>query len=422
MSEQAQPLFTPRILVLVIAVGALLLLSSLYFLGEPRPERRLGLHGARPTSTSAIGYRGLVDLLRDVGVAVELSGRLPTDHALGKRLLIITDQEALIADKAVVDRLSGAEQALVILPKWQGRADPWRRGWLGQARLLDEAYPRAVLADLGLDAELARPEAVSGWSLGPLPSEPTLPWPQLIQSDRLTPVIASDQGTLLGHWRGGGRDLWLLSDPDLLSNHGLRRQPDPEILGASLRHILGLAPEAALSASPGVLFIDLTLKSEPPPSNLFAALFEFPTVIVTLQVAIACLMAGWAATGRFGRPEAAARALPPGKRVLVDNAAALLRVGAHHRNVVRRYFEITAERAAQRLNAPRGLNQTARFEWLCRTSERRGLAANGERLKARIDRETGKPLSEARAIDLAQHCDRWKRELLHESGDDPRNR
>lgn len=418
MSEQAQPLFAPRVMVWVLAVGAVLLLSSLYFLGEPRPERRLGLHGARATSSSAIGYRGLVELLRDLGVAVEVSGRLPGSSSLGGRLLIVTDQEALLADDAVVVSLLAADRALVILPKWQGQAAPLRRSWLGRARVLDEAYPQAVLTDLDGGATLVRPEALSGWSLGPLPVAPELPWPQLIRSDRFAPVVASDQGTLLGRWSRGGSELWLLADPDLLSNHGLKRQPDSVILAALLHQILGGDP----AAGPGVMFLDLTLRSEPPPTNLVAALFDFPTVIVTLQVAIACLLAGWAATGRFGRPEAAARGLQPGKRVLVDNAAALLRVGAHHRNVVRRYFEITAERAAQRLNAPRGLNQAARFEWLCRLSERRGLAANGERLKARIDRETAKPLSEPRAIDLARHCDRWKRELLHESGDDPRDR
>ncbi len=43
-------------------------------------------------------------------------------------------------------------------------------------------------------------------------------------------------------------------------------------------------------------------------------------------------------------------------------------------------------------------------------------------LKRRIDRETAKPLSEQRAVDLTQLCDQWKRELLHVFSDHPRDR
>lgn len=413
-----RPLFAPRVVLCVLTLGAALLFSSLYFLAEPETERRLDRHGARATSTSAIGYRALVLLLRDLGVAVEVSGRLPGKRDLDGRLLIVTDQEALFADPALLRGLLEAERVLVILPKWQGAADPWRRGWVEEVRGLTRSYPQAVLADLDGSGQVVRPEAVSGWSLGPLPAKPSLPWPQLITSTRLAPVVATDQGLLLGHLRRGGNDRWLLADPDLLSNHGLRQQADLEVPLAVLRHILGSEP----AAGRGVLFLDLALRAAPPPTNLFEALFGFPTVIVTLQAAVACLLALWAASGRFGRPLERGRAIRAGKQVLVENAAALLRVGAHHRSVTRRYFEITAARTAQRLHAPPGLDPEARFEWLCRLADSRGLAASGLELKQRIEHETARPVSEQRALDLARHCDRWKRELLHEFGDDPRDR
>ena len=82
----------------------------------------------------------------------------------------------------------------------------------------------------------------------------------------------------------------------------------------------------------------------------------------------------------------------------------------------------TVTRAAQRLNAPRGLSRAQQFDWLCGLSEDRGLVRTGQMLKRRIDRETAKPLSEQRAVDLTQLCDQWKRELLHVFSDHPRDR
>ena len=85
---------------------------------------------------------------------------------------------------------------------------------------------------------------------GPLGAAPVIDYPQLIESARLNPTIWSGDGILLGWLLYGDQKIWILSDPDILSNHGLARG-DNAVL--TMRLIDAMRPPDSASAVDTIL-------------------------------------------------------------------------------------------------------------------------------------------------------------------------
>ncbi len=363
-------------------------------------------------SRSAIGHRGFVELLRARGVPVMVSRFDSGRRAAAQALLVVAeprvDADPVPRARALRQMVRDAERVLLVLPKRQGHEDPAHAGWVDRVDLV----PPAAVARALQEADI-RSGTVLGAGGAPLSCEgvaasPTLDHPQLLRpggDPRLRPLIACGNGWLLAERVDAeGRRLLVLSDPDLLANHGLGDGDNAAVALA----VLDLAGQAG---RPVVL--DETLHGHERVPSLWRELFTFPMAVATVQGLLAILVLVWAGLGRFGEPVPLPRALAEGKGVLVDNTAALLRLGGHSAYTLARYLESLKYEVARTLHAPAGANPAELGERLRRLGRRRRVTEDLGALEtsvARLRDDAAPP--PAVVLSVARRVHRWRQEML----------
>ncbi len=388
-------------------------------------------------SRSAIGHRAFVELLRREKIPVLISQHDTGDKLAPDAPLVVAEPILAEVDGArateLREMIGKARRALLVLPKWYGPEDPQQPAYLNRVYLLPEDEVEPILGALGLTLPetggVLRPGA-SALAAGVESKEdhewakwnrlkPDLLHPQLLDNDidGLSPVLglAGRRALLARVEFDDDTDLWILSDPDLLSNHGLLRGDNAA---------MALALIADIRDQQGAVVFDETMhgfKSEP---SLWRVLFEFPLGLATIQALLAVGFLVWAATGRFGKPVTGAGALAPGKEFLIDNTAALLRFGGHASAALQRYLQTSVQEVARTLHAPASLDGAATTRWLDELAGARGLAVrltDLERLAAEAEQARGAD-RQRRVVAAARRIHSWRQEMTHGSGDRPRHR
>ncbi len=243
------------------------------------------------------------------------------------------------------------------------------------------------------------------WEPGSLGITPTINAPQLIESTQLTPIVATQVGLLIGELVRGGQRIWILSDPDILSNFGLGRGDNS---------VLALALVNTLRPSDGAVIIDETIHGFHHDPNLWRAMFQFPFVVPTIHAVAAIIALILAATGRFGAPIPAKRPLQAGKAALLDNTAGLLQYGGHGPDILRRYLDATLRDVARRLRAPRHIDEDDLVEWVDRVGKARAVRVNFSSLQRETEAIAGVANPNSPTIlKAAQSLRRWKQEIIN---------
>ncbi len=370
----ARPVFSRRAVVWLIAIGAAAFIAMSYFLIYGESIRPRQAAGANSYSRSAIGHKAFVDLLRHFDVPLLVSRYESAARAGGQSLLILAepqnpDQVAALANEPADGPL------LLVLPKWHGRPDRNRQGWLAEATLLQAKTVTAILAALVPDASISRPGQASNWTSSLFAVQPSLQAPQLMHAPALRAILAADQGLLIGALQQGDREIWILSDPDILSNHGLWQGDNAEI---------ALDLVESLRGREGAVVIDETIHGFLQRPSLWRTLVEPPFVLVTLQALAALGILLWAGALRFGSPQAVGRPFEPGIATLIETGANLQGSAGQAKHNLRRYADATLSHLASRLNAPKTLGREALLAWLDRVGEARGLAQPHSRVDGEV--------------------------------------
>jgi hypothetical protein len=393
---------TAVIAVIAVVAVSLAVAVVLTVTGDDLGRKRSA--GVDAYSVSAIGHRGLVRLLEKLDVPVVVSRNESAERA-EHGLLIIA--EPVVTDAASRARLAAlvgvAPRVLVVLPKWYGSLERGKR-WIADADLLPLPDVMAVLEAINLadDTRIHRAPFAVG---DPVPggTRPVIREPQLIASPELSEILAdSDGDRLLGKVEREGTELYVLSDPDVLSNFGLRH---PENARWVFKLIDGLRDG-------GPVVIDETMHGYAQTPSLLRTLFEFPLVLATLQVLMCAVLVVWAAMVRFGPRRDAPPPLAPGKDFLIRNTAALLHYGGHHAHALRRYLALTVAAVRLALHAP-SLAPTAMTAWLERVRAVRG----GRISLVELERAVETAESPQRAVELADQVYRWRMEMTHGTDD-----
>ncbi len=340
----AQGAFSLRTVAIIVAAG-IALFVGLLVLGAYAPDLRSGRNGGgHALSDAATGFSGIVRL-------AEATGRHPRIvrdvHRLDTGDLVVLTPESARTDMTDVLTRRVGKPTLVILPKWLTVGDPAHSGWVRRVDLLPRYEPYGVLAPLH---RLVTTRYPSGGRplVGPswLPAGLRFAAPRAVQtvaSPELRPILSDDRGhVVLGQL--GAKPFYVLADPDLLSNQGMR---DAAQARAALELLDWLNSTGAKSID-----FDVTLNGfghSPSPLKLA---FEPPFLAMTLALAAAVLLAAIQATARFGAPRRRERAIAFGKTALIDNAAALVRKARRQGGLGRRYLDLVRERAATVFGVP----------------------------------------------------------------------
>ena len=170
---------------------------------------------------------------------------------------------------------------------------------------------------------------------------------------------------LIGEKLDGSRRIWILSDPDVIENHGLAK-------GRNAAFALALIN--SMRDDEGRLVFDETIHGMVNVvDNPFKKLFQFPYLIVLLLALSGTALLMWATTSRFGKPSQAPPAFDLGKSRLITNTASLLDRAGHHAFVMRRYVRETLRDAGRLFHAPRQLDDNQLAAWLDKIGTSRGL-------------------------------------------------
>jgi hypothetical protein len=325
------------------------------------------------------------------------------------------------AKHVAIEDASGA--LLVVLPKREPLPDPLRPGFVAGAELLPVDAPQRILERFDRDAKVVRPErSIAAWR-GELPA-PTLDRPQLIQSEELVPLLASDEGILVGEIvfdedeeddEGEGaappeRHL-IVSDPDLLATHGLGRGDNAVILVRLLER---------LGAGDRAVVLDETLHGLEQQPSLALELIRFPLVLATVSALLVAALLAWGAMVRFGRPRAPEPALKAGRVALVESSAGLLRHGGHFAHAAAAYLRAAKERVTA---AHRALSEGGDDgRWLSGIVEAAGRGAELRAIEERVQRLASRKVGgEEEAVRAAQAIHRWREEMTDGADRDPRH-
>lgn len=427
-------IFSRRLLIVWIVAAALTFAASLYFMGSKDQGDTIG---PSAFSRSAIGYAGIADVLHQLGIDVVKSRYDSLGKLTPGSVLVIAEPRPSPATERTIRTLLKADTILLILPKWTGEPSRKKSGWLGEAELLSRADAIWLLHFVAQRADVVRVDQAS-WTTNMLGITPTLQAPiQLMRSGGLRPVIGDSDGMLLGEVSQGSgqflllsdplkplqrgaaatrkRTIWVLSDPDIMANHGFAAEGNAALAGAMIKHLL---------AGSGRVVFDETLHGfVSAPAGPLLLLFRFPFIVATIQGMIAIALLLWATLGRFGAPQPAPPPMSAGRLGLLQNIAKLVEFTGHHEVMVRRYVFETVRDVARQLHAPRGLSTPALVSWLQRVGAARGITTDCAALVSETETlSDGRRHSPASLVRLARDIHRWRGEIVDGRARHPRDR
>ncbi len=409
-------IFSGRLLAVWIGAAAFLLVLSLFFMNQGGSGPGSDDVGPTVFSRSAIGHAGIADLLGRLGIPVA-KGRYGAMPEGNDNVLVLAEPGPTSDMIEIMGGLLATPRVLLVLPKRSGNPSRKHPGWLADNYVLSEGEVSLVLGLLNADIKLVRTDWIDHWSRNGLGIDPDIPSPvQLIQFQPkvIRPIVASSQGILVGEISKEGRAIWILSDPDVIENHGIAR-------GSNAAFAVALFNEFRMHRQ-GLLFDETEHGYAARPPGPLKLLFTFPYVFATIQGGIAILLLLWATVGRFGKPEPAPAPLAAGKQGLIRNAASLLAFAGRNPVIVRRYVMETLQDAARQLHAPKGLAAEALLAWLQRVGKARRATVDCAAVIKRLDGLPAGSRSHSPALQsIAQDIYRWKRGMVDGHPADPGN-
>ncbi len=388
-----------RRLILALAVfGALSFVGGILLAVLDPGETAVASYEADTFSRSAIGHRGLVRWLRALDVPVVVS-RAGSARKAREGTVLAIFEPPFEDETGRLTRLieeASADAVILALPKWTGREHRETDGWIARLQPVSHDERDRILDRLGLDLRsVDAGEGAWDWQGDTPPGEVALRAPVGV-TGAIEPLLSRGEAVVIGRVQRDGTPLYVVADPDLLGNAGLVTHAP--LLVEVLRPLLAEPPRA--------LVVDETLHGYLSTASLARQLFEFPLAALTAQAAAMLILALLAGMRRFGAPQPR----PPargGRRVLIENTAALGRYAGHDAPALERYWQTTLTGVRKALHAPGALDRAGLYRWLTRIGEGRGVE-DGPIALAHAAESVGP----AERVATARRIHRWRRAML----------
>lgn len=367
-------------------------------------------------SRSALGFAGIADVLEQLGTPVIHTRYRSRDRLGDGGVLVIAEARLDPRSLTAAGKLLNAKAVLVILPKWVGAESDDHRGWIGKAELAPTYVVQMALDLVDTEAEFERGPGNDRWDHNTIGPRPVVATPmQFIKSDKLRPVVARGKQILVGELERKGQRIFVLSDPDVISNHGLENPANAAFAVALI---------GKLRTGDGPVVFDEALNSAAGNGpNIMNHLLQPPLLPGTLLAIVAAILLLWATMPRFGAADPPAPALESGKRGLIDNIASLIGFSGRRPLVVARFVEATIQDVARQLHAPRGLAGDELTAWLDRVGRARGVTADcAPSVEQANELAMAKRADPAVLVSLAQTISRWKQEIIDGPARHPKRR
>jgi hypothetical protein len=228
--------------------------------------------------------------------------------------------------------------------------------------------------------------------------------PQTVSGADIRPLIPGpDGGVILGQLGQatptdhGAAALYILADPDLINNIGMKDRASAQ---AAVDMLSILSP-----SDEGMVGFDLTAIGLGKSPSALKLAFEPPFLALTLAIFVAALLAGLHGAFRFGPAARERRAIAFGKAALVENSAGLFRIAKREHRTGPAYAELIREEAAHAAAAG-NLHGEALDAALDRFSapDRPGFTELAGRISSASDRH--------HLVSAAHALFQWKKDLI----------
>jgi hypothetical protein len=219
---------------------------------------------------------------------------------------------------------------------------------------------------------------------------------QTVAGDGWAPALVDETGATVLAYSKKDPKVWLLADPDLLNNQGLKNLDNARAGVAIL--------EAASAGGSRTILFDVTLAGFERGRGFGKLMLQPPYLAATLCAVAAGLLMAFHALARFGQPRRRGRAIALGARALVDNSADLVRMARKEHELAPAYAALVRALVARSAGG-----HAQQETWLDDMAARRGaaapavLAAEAETIKTRDD-----------LLAIAQKLYEWRGEMTRE--------
>ena len=336
--------------IIMIGVGTLAFIAIFALLAWSPDLASKNRAGDHPYSKSSLGYAGLINLLEADGHTVKIS-RLSSSLNYTAGLLVITIPDYgfnRVEDEFEQNFVS--EPALYVLPKWSGLRDWEKPRWEKDTDLLRRERVESIVSAIDSDLKIWRlrnPDQIATpfGSISPSFEQKM----QVIESDSLEPVIERPGGTLLA--KIPGREIYVLSDPDVLITFGLARRENARA-ALELFDWLLIYSDYLDGFSDRTITFDATLHGFARSESLLRAIFDRPFLGASLIALATMFLIGWAAFIRFGPPEPEDRVIAFGKKALAESSAGLVSMARREGQMATPYMQMTERNLARQLGLP----------------------------------------------------------------------
>ena len=399
-----------RAVIALVSIGLIGLVGFIFFDRVHKDINPPQSNQANSYSRSAIGHWAFYSFAEALGIPVK-KARQFTEAAVGwNGLLLMAEPRLGETVRADVVRKAQRTRSLVILPKRYGHRDRQNSGFVGKVLPTSQSGLAALLDELVPGSKLMHPDATAVVAHEEGTFAPVIAGLQLMDlsgvDGNVTPLLYNDDGVLLARISRGLGRYYVLSDPDLLANHGLHEGENARIAAWIL---------AETVPAGGSLVFDEVVHGFRASPNIWVLLFSPPYLIISLMFLATLVLLVWAGLTRFGKPEDAPSALPRGAAALIANTAGMLSFSGHGGEILTRYLELSRREAAAALHAPKNLNAEQLTDWLDQVGATRKTETSLSVLTAQVSRDAERmPLMQQLKTGIRIYT--WKTELIHGSG------
>lgn len=371
---------------------------------------------ANAISKSPNGYAGIVRLLSESGIETELSRDIDNNDKWFNTLEVYTLQRSGQIES--LDAISVNVPRLIVLPKWrvgrsQHKAGMYERyGLVGGNALTDKlsSYDETLDIVRASGTQTYEPFSESlddfGFETG---LSTKIDSAQTLTGDALLPIVKIDGKMVLA--RVEDTDIYILSDPDLLANSGLK-----DLNGARIAYglLLSLAKSHSVyddgEITDPIIHFDLTIHGMGVNNNLIKVMLLPPFLAATLCLLAVGLLIGWRAFSRFGAPIVPLRVFALGKQALAENSADLIRLAGREPNMAPGYAALIRKLTAKSIRVPKTLGDDDVVASLDRMGKRSGAS---DSLKA-LTEAAPQVTTNTELMSLAQKLYKWRQEITND--------
>jgi hypothetical protein len=316
--------------------------------------------------------------------------------------LVIAEPLADEGPLSLEDLVATAATTLLVLPKWQPPLDDGTDPGPIVLGALSRATSLLMRLEVGLEV---RRVASPVWPTEAVEVHGPTQLLHIPHGSRasIEALKACSDGVLFARTHFEGRDLYILSDPDIIANHSLSRGHNAAQAVQMVRSIV--APNAP------VLFEE-TLHGLYLAPSLVRSLLRPPLAWATLQAALIILALVAIATVRFGQPLRGESGIPAGKRIFITNIAEIQGLKKSLRSSLQRYLDYSLSHVCTTLNVTTS-DRNHRMKVLEALSSRYQLPDNPATLQQEVLAVDQKRRSKVKDILLARRIQQWRRDVIY---------